>query len=334
MRGNAITLLALAVGCLAAIPVSKPTFGPETSLQSVLERLGGNPSAHAIPNATPEQVQWGYELIHDGIAKDPPQGESARYITPYYSCTSCHNTVKETHNLMNASAEHRLDFAIEQRIPFVQGSTFHGIVNRTSWYNDDYVLKYGALVEPAKHSLRESIQLCAVECAQGRLLEAWEMDAVLAYLWSLELRLGDLNLSDADYETLTANDASAARNMLRGKFPQKSPATFGHPPEDMQAGYGLQGRPDKGKAIYDLGCKHCHRPEGESDVILDDYPSTFKWLKRNMFRWDDLGMYHIVRKGTYAQKGWKPYMPLYTEEKLSNQQLEDLRSYIEQQAGR
>ena len=51
-----------------------------------------------------------------------------------------------------------------------------------------------------------------------------------------------------------------------------------------------------------------------------------------MFRYDDLGLYHIVRKGTYADKGWRPYMPHFTEQKMSDQQVEDLRVYIEQMA--
>ncbi|RMF22347.1 MAG: cytochrome c, partial [Bacteroidetes bacterium] len=35
--------------------------------------------------------------------------------------------------------------------------------------------------------------------------------------------------------------------------------------------------------------------------------------------------------GTYAIPGHKPYMPHYPLERMSKQQVEDLRAYIEQQ---
>lgn len=85
-----------------------------------------------------------------------------------------------------------------------------------------------------------------------------------------------------------------------------------------------------GKAIFELGCQHCHRPEGESDVVFESNKMTLNWLKRHMTDDDDDSIYEIIRKGTYASFGHKEYMPHYTLEKMSHQQVEDLRSYIEQ----
>ena len=70
--------------------------------------------------------------------------------------------------------------------------TLYGIVDRTSWFNDDYVKKYGDLVAPANKSLVGATNLCSKECSQGRSLTDFEMDAVLTYLWTLGLRWGDL----------------------------------------------------------------------------------------------------------------------------------------------
>jgi len=113
------------------------------------------------------------------------------------------------------------------------------------------------------------------------------------------------------------------------------PATFGKAPSDKNVGYtGLTGRAANGKMLYDRGCKHCHSVLGESDLVLDDHKSTFRWLKRNMNKNDQLSFYEVIRKGTYAELGHREYMPNYTEEKMSDQQLEDLRAYIFEMASR
>ena len=44
-------------------------------------------------------------------------------------------------------------------------------------------------------------------------------------------------------------------------------------------------------------------------------------------------MYEVIRHGTYDVLGHQEYMPQYTLEKLSDQQIEDLRAYIEMGAG-
>ncbi|MFT7029262.1 MAG: penicillin-binding protein-related factor A (putative recombinase) [Marinoscillum sp.] len=43
----------------------------------------------------------------------------------------------------------------------------------------------------------------------------------------------------------------------------------------------------------------------------------------------DLSIYQIIRKGTYAEYGHKEYMPHYTSEKMSDQQIEHLREFLE-----
>lgn len=306
------------------------TFTEKDNVADVLFSLGNEKPDHYLVYDE-KMVQKGKELIELGRTKDE-KGKRSKYISRFYKCTSCHNTVREEDDLSSVESEKRLQYAQEKGIPYLQGSTFWGITNRETWYNDDYVLKYGSLVDKAKNSLRGSTQLCAEVCSQGRPLEEWEMNSVLAYYWSLQMKMEDLGLSISEKEQLKTLSKEDATSLIKSKYLQKSPATFGHLPKDKSKGYDFVGDPDKGKAIYELGCQHCHREKGESDVVLDNSRVTFKWMNNHITADSKLSIYDIIRKGTYAEKGHKEYMPHYTEEKMSDQQLEHLRAYVEKMA--
>lgn len=259
------------------------------------------------------------------------------FVSKYFVCTSCHNTVREDADLSVVDQDGRLRYAESAGISYLQGSTFFGMVNRESWYNDDYVKKYGELVVKANKSLEESIQLCASVCSSGRGLGSWEMDAVKSYLWTLQYRLGDLDLDEGEW-TLLRNAladkdlAQEAITMLKSNYMVKSPATFADAPADRMKGYEIKGRPEMGAIIFKRACRHCHRPDGESDVIFSETGTTFRWLKRHI-TWDShLSIYHAARYGTSPEAGHMEYMPLFTLEKMSHQQVEDLRAYIEKRA--
>ncbi len=288
---------------------------------------------HYLKNSSPELIQRGEELITLGKTIGP-DGKQSSYISKYYVCTSCHNTVREDPNLTVVDQDARLDYARANAIPYLQGSTFWGIVNRETWYNDDYVLKYGDLVTAAEKSLKASVELCATVCAQGRSLKDWEMESILAYLWSLEMKLSDLDLSENE-EKILAGDATPDGEkitLIKSKYLQKSPATFVGPPADKRIGYDHEGNPVLGKAIYELGCQHCHRPNGESELVLDNTDLSLNWLKRHIPDNTQKSIYEIIRKGTYAEYGHQEYMPHYTLEKMSNEQVEHLRAFIENPA--
>ena len=332
MRAFIVLLVAFSV----VLAVSSASEGivaltPESSVAETMYALGQEKPSHFRENVSPEEIERGRQLVWEGITSNPPQGETSAPISRFFTCVTCHNTVREDPDLTKVDSDARLSYAMEKRIPYLQGSTFWGIVNRTSWYNDDYVLKYGELVEKAKNSLEESTQLCALVCSQGRTLKQWELDAIIAYYWSLEMNLGDLGLTDPErLAQLAALPDTAGLQQIQDLFIPKSPATFSEPPTDKDAGYyGSEGNPTRGQAIYELGCQHCHRQGGGSDVILDDFKSTFRWLERNIPADSPLSIYEIVRHGTYSEAGHRPYMPHYTQEKLSDQQLEDLRAYVE-----
>lgn len=331
MKKAYLFLLALPI-LIASFRSIQPPLSPEMAVADVLFDLGMEKPDHYVEGLTEEMIKRGEELVHLGRTTTP-DGKKSRYISRFYKCTSCHNVVREDPDLTTVDQDARLKYAGEKQLPYLQGSTFWGIVNRETWYNDDYVRKYGDLVDKARNSLRESTQLCAEVCSQGRTLEEWEMQSILAYYWSLQMKLSDLGLSEGDWKVLNKGaDETAKKELIQSKFLAKSPATFADPPTDKHKGYGMKGRPEMGQLIYQLGCQHCHRDHGESDVVLDDSKVTMRWLKRNITKHSELSIYEIVRHGTYAQKGHREYMPHYTEEKMSHQQMEDLRAYIEQEA--
>ncbi len=326
--------LLIAVVSISAYNIKIQLIKEDDNLSDIYKTLGEDYPEHYLGNFDSISIKRGYDLIHVGKTK-APNGTVSSPISKFYTCTSCHNVVREDPQLDVVDQEARLKYAIDKEIPYLQGSTFWGVVNRKSWYNDDYILKYGSLVEKAEGSLKESIQLCAKVCAQGRYLEEWEMNSILAYFWSLQLKVSDLELSESELtmvnQLIQDEEKDSARNFLQSKHLSKSPATFSELPESKEAGYDFEGRPLMGKAIYELGCQHCHHPYGESDLVLDNSIFTFRWLKKNITKNSPESIYEIIRKGTYSELGHKEYMPLYTLEKMSHQQVEDLRAYIEQQ---
>ena len=134
---------------------------------------------------------------------------------------------------MDLDPQHRLDYAAENDIPYLQGSTFYGIVNRTTFYNDDYQKKYASVpeIKASLHDLKNAIKFCAKECSQGREIEAWETESIFAYFWSLQLTLGDLELSEEEKKKIATAyneniSAQRAVHILEKKFPKKYAATF------------------------------------------------------------------------------------------------------------
>ena len=317
----------------------KPTVWSEDSSVYALLNSWGEPLPDHYLDPDPEQVIKGEELVRYGRTSKS-DGGTTKYISKYYVCTTCHNLEQEDPDLRFSDPETRLSYVKEKGLPFLQGTTFKGIVNRETWYNDDYVKKYGdEKIAIAHENLRESIQLCAIECSQGRPMEAWEIDAVLAYYWTLQWKLGDLDLSEADFEKINRGakdtaDREALRQWLKSKYLQKSPAEFYDAPADKKIGYpGLTGDPARGKDLYELSCVYCHQPGGVSHYLLDNSKLSFQHLKKMIPKDSHMSLYQIIAYGTYAIPGHRPYMPHYSKERMSWQQVEDLRTYIEQMAG-
>ena len=311
------------------------SYNESSNVYDVLKALGDKSVVHES-QFTEEQVKEGEELVKLGRTRRNGEGKKTAYISKHYVCTSCHNLEKEDPDLKYSNPETRLEYVKKKGIPFLQGTTFKGIVNRESWYNDDYIKKYGdEKIEIAHKNLRESIQLCAIECSQGRKMKDWEIESVLAYYWTLQFTLRDLGFNKSDYQKLNkektgTNKQADLVTWIRSFYLQKSPAHFYDAPVDKQAGYSeFIGNPSKGKDLYELSCLHCHKNGGVSHYVLDNNDLSFKDMKRTMFKNSHFSLYQIIPYGTYAIPGHKPYMPHYPMERMNKQQVEDLRSYIE-----
>ncbi|MEP1096095.1 MAG: cytochrome c [Cyclobacteriaceae bacterium] len=301
------------------------------TVNEALEKLGNERPTHFI-ETTEELIKQGRDLVEIGQT-ELINGKLSQPVSKYFVCTNCHNSAQEDPDIRFSNPDTRLPYVVQKGIPFLQGSTFWGIVNRESWYNDDYYLKYGENVKAANNSLRQAIQLCAIECAQGRPLEQWEEDAILAYYWSLELKMSDLTLP-GEMKTKILETVKTERvdpslvDEIKKYYMVASPATFDKPLYDKKAGYDEQGDLLIGEQIYENSCRHCHQEGGVSDFLLDYAPHTFRFLKKNMFKENDFSIYQIIRKGTYSSPGAVPYMPHYPIEKMSDRQMEGLRKYI------
>lgn len=334
---SSIGLFLLLVRLFWPAPAAEVVFSEEMPVSEVLQELGEEAMPHqpdfSIPGVS---VEAGRRLVLEGIGSNK-NGQSKGRQSKHFVCTSCHNVERDEPDLSKVQPEMKLKFVKERGLPFLQGTALYGVVNRSSFYNGDYDKKYGDLVVKARHDLREAIQLCATECAQGRSLRPWEMESVLAYLWTIDLKMGDLMLNDKEQERITRAlrlkkaDPETA-DMVRSHYLQASPATFVTPPEDRIEGYEPQGNPENGKLLYELSCLHCHDDKRYSFFELDNTKMSFQFLKNHFPRYTRYSIYQVARYGTSPLNGKRAYMPHYPLEKMSNQQMEDLRAYIEQMA--
>lgn len=323
------------VSFLAAFS-AKPDISDDTPVWTVLNKLGKPLPGHAPAQVDQELVQKGMEIVTKGFTTDP-QGKQTKRQSKHFLCTHCHNTVLEDPDPKFVDPMARLKHAQRNQLPFLPGTTLYGCANRTTWYNDDYQIKYGSLVIPAKDTLRNAVQVCATECSQGRALEDWEMEAVLQYLWSIQLKVKDLNLPPTQRKQLDniPTDATARAELLKdieAFFASKSPAHTMEPLNTDKRKVGEGGNPEDGKYVFEKSCMHCHGPGQATNFELDDNMLDFKFLKNNLDKYTRFSIYNIIRKGTYPQPGYRPYMPYYTKERISDDQIEDLAAYILQQA--
>lgn len=313
-----------------------PEMKDETSLESALIQLGNEPLLHHMDSCNMELADIGERLIKKGQADYG--GYRGKRISSYFVCTDCHNLVPETKELTNTNPQDRLDYAIKNKIPFLPGSTLYGLYNRTSFYNDDYYKKYGDLVFDARDTLENAIQLCAEYCASGRPLEKWELDAMMHYFKREELKLSDLGLSQDELTLITTAKSKpqkikdAALASLKDNYTTGYKAHFPGSLSENQRDYGSKGDASNGKKIYESSCMHCHGNARVTYLNLDNDVLSASFLWNNKEGYDDKSIYQVIRWGTYPITGRKQYMPLYTSEKLSDVQLEDLMAYIKQLA--
>ena len=311
--------------------VPAPALDPEMSVGSLLRSLGEPPPDHWI-EPTPELVAQGRALVVEGRAVDP-FGRPGAIQSPAFVCTDCHNLDREDPDLLVSDPEARLTYAAESDLPFLPGTSLWGVVNREAWFNDDYIKKYGSLVKPANGSLRWALQLCSAECSQGRMLEGWEMDAVLAFLWTLQITVGDLALDEEATAAVQAGLADPAARpaavlAVKSAFLPGSPAHTGNAPADREAGYGNTGDPARGKLIYERTCLTCHEAGGPGTYRFGSSRASYAELLGNRTQDNNWSLYTAVRYGTRPYGVPMAYMPFFTQERMSDQQLDDLVAFL------
>ena len=310
------------------------SWDKNTPVSEVLKAMGEDDPKHRPADMTPELAQKGKEIFFTGTTTGP-DGSNVRLQSRHFTCNNCHNSAQEDPDLRVSDPEARLDYVLQNRMAFLPATTLYGTVNKSSWYNDDYLRKYGDLVKPAYNSLEYAIHLCATVCSQGRDFTAWEMKAMLSYFWSIEYKLGDLTLGPEDWKKLREAEGKGANpeaaKWLHSFYRSGSPATFVEAPEDKGKGYDVTRKPDakRGRLIYDNSCLMCHDEQGPSNYLkLDNGALSLSMFREHFKSKGHLSLYEIVRHGTYADTGHRAYMPNYTAERLSNEQVEDLRAYM------
>jgi mono/diheme cytochrome c family protein len=344
-----ILLGCLLTGIIIASFTLRPSDQPryylsdDDSLWSVYDKLGKIRFNAVNTSIKGVSVERGRDLILNGSCEKADGKGRTKEVSPYFKCTACHNIEKEFSDLSNVSSEKRLEYAIANDLPFLQGSSFYGLINRKTFYNDDYQKKYGhvPIIKASNTDIRKAIQLCATQCAQGRWLEDFEVESILAYYTTLGLKVKDLNLTkeeQATVETAMNNkeNQQEAIHLLEGKYLEKSPAHFVHQAKHYEAldANALKdvARYKNGQAIYERSCLHCHQAERYSFFSMNDGKMTFANLLSRTKSNGKTSLYEITRHGTWPLAGSRAYMPLYPIEKLSETQLEDLRIYIENRA--
>lgn len=340
-----LLIAALALPVLLSISVTQDNGNfvdinsvDQMSVADILKSLDQKLPSHYIEVLDPSKAKMGEDLIRYGTTTY--DGKKSKRISAYFVCTDCHNLQREFSSMSDQNPQHRLDYAKEKGLPFLPGSSFFGIYNRSTFYNGDYVKKYGDLVLNARDTLANAVQVCAKYCSSGRLLDAWELEAIMHYYKQQELHVSDISLTDNDKKNLLNGQLLDAQE--KQKFADKISkqliggydATFLTTQTRGERKYGEGGNVENGKLIYDRSCLHCHLGKRVTYMHLDHDKLSANLFWRNRKNFSDKSLYQIVRYGTYSKKGRKQYMPLYTKEKLSDDQLNDLFAYIKQLAGK
>ena len=315
---------------------NNPKLKDNDSVGKILYELGDDPGWFPTSTDKKSSAAIGRDLFHTGFVQKE-NGKKGKKQSKHFVCTSCHNVQREDSDLTVSDPQSRLEYTMKAGIPFLQGTTLYGAVSRRTFYNDDYFLKYGDLVDAAREDLRGAIQLCAIECAQGRKLKNWELESILKYLWTIDLKIKDLDLTNLERVNLEAQmveNPQGAIQTIQSKYLTGSPATFSKPDKEREQYDRKITDVANGENIFLQSCMHCHENGRYSFFHLDTSKVTMKYLQQKATKYGDHSIYQAVRYGIYSTSGRKSYMPQYPLEKMSEEQLLDLRGYIDYMADR
>lgn len=333
-------LCAALSGCAPRVDPS--TWNAKTPVAQVLQALGRPDPSHLPSPPAPDQILLGHELVFKGRAT-APDGATGPPLSVHFVCVDCHLTTRDQPDLARPVDDaSRLAWLDRDHLPLLPGSSLAGVTDRETWFNGDWPTRPGwEQAASVRKDLRRAIRFCAMEVARGRRPEGWEEEAILSYLTSLRWTLGDLDLTSADLSALKSKALDPAQRgtlvrELTARFRRAEPASFGNIPADVQAGYPLTSARSRqnGERVWHLACLHCHGADGASSKHFRDRPEDWRSLARRFTEQGPENLYHILRNGSdpLADQG-AASMPIFTQERMSDAMIEDLRAWLEYQLG-
>ncbi|MEM1441161.1 MAG: cytochrome c [Verrucomicrobiota bacterium] len=297
-----------------------------TPLEDFLLLVGAETKPRPAGSQDPGLAEAGRNLIYEGRL---PSAEGQR-LSEYFYCADCHSSEREMAILNSeGSASEHLDFAVAKELALQPAPSFAGVSNRLGFFESEMAKTLDPPKE-ANSSLEGAVQFCATTIAKGRELNPVEVQSVIAYLYSLEWRIGDLGFRGADLaelkrRALNPREHRFIREEMLQRFPARTIATPGEPPSDPLAGYSIEETPDpsRGNEIWAQACLQCHDAEGASPHFFGDRDSTYRKL---LSLFEDGTVYRYIREGSGAGSGIQ--MPSFPKEKLGDKEIEDLRAFI------
>jgi len=331
-------ILIITLLLISSLARANASWNEETPVWAALEFFG---------NSVPQPLENSRALARDALAVEKgrqlielgklDEAEGVP-ISEHYRCNDCHNTKADAVGF-SAYPEGRLP-ALSEDMVMSQGSSFKGIVNREAWYNGIWGIKYGSYGEifgVASRNLPKAVELCSSICSQGRVLSEQERELILAFFWSLELKLSDLSFDQQDFELLemyknkyqkAVEDQSkfkvvlqaSATQFLKDKYAQTSPAVQGDSSIDVATG----GSAVNGKRVYEKACHQCHGAQAKHIKIPDG-----KGVTPILNAYQRGALVHFIRNGTLRGSDDEfSYMPFFTQQRLSDGQVVDLAAYL------
>lgn len=316
----------------------------ETALWEVLEELG-KVKMNELKDLQKVMysVQKGQELVEYGYTTDFNARKTAK-ISKNLVCISCHSPQAEHTIPATLEAKSRLEYADSMNLPFLPASPLHGMVNRIVFFCDDYQNVYDAgnddkqlLLRKSHTDIRVAIQACNQINANGRSLDDWEIESILAYLWTLELNMGDLEIEAEDMQKIRGSletDYSNARavNILRRYYNEVYPSHLPAPltVDERRLTSPVLNSFNDGRLIYERSCLHCHGANNYAKYDLDMKINTFKFLKKHFD--DEKSKFSIYNAVRYNPEVKRSSCINYSAERMSDAQIQDLRFYVTQMA--
>lgn len=335
-----LTIIALTNLAVHTVPSPRLEITNDTKVWKVMTSLG-KINVNVLSKQERYDPVKGQQLVMRGSTRNFKGKKTAKTSAKLF-CIACHTIEKEHPRVGTMNPQTRLEHGDSMGIPFLPGAPFYGLVNRVAFFTNDYQQVFAhkdrIALQEGHRNIRLAIQACNKVYAKGRKLEAWEIESILAFLWTLELKMGDLQIPDKTVaiieESIKTNIGnSKAVNLMRRYYQEVYPASLVGPIpigernriSPVLNSYG------NGKRVYKQSCLHCHGGKRYANLNLDRSQKTFNFLKKHFDIPSKYSIYDAVRYSP-GSKANKTNPPHYTVQRMNNQQIQDLRFYITQKA--